>query len=238
MISEETLKKMGILISPADVKRNIKLIIEAPCIIGAGTKFSYGAEIGAYTYFRGGDIGSLGRIGRFCSVAPEVIIGPGNHPTNFLSTHPFQYGASGFDFWKDFREFKHSLSLPKETLKKAPLIGNDVWIGARVFIGRGVSIGDGAVIAAGSVVTRDVKPYEIVAGTPARHLRFRFDVDTIKRLRKISWWNYDPKSMTGIDFSSINHALDELELRKENGSLIALRAKKYFLENDELYEMK
>lgn len=236
MISESSLKKLGILLSPIDVKNGIKLVLESPVIIGAGTRFSYGAEVGAYTYFRGGDIGSLARIGRFCSVAPDVVIGPGNHPTHFLSSHPFQYGASGFGYWKDFREFSTEVTLPKDTLKKAPLIGNDVWIGTRVFIGRGVSIGDGAVIAAGSVVTRDVMPYEVVGGVPARHMKFRFDPETIKQLKQIAWWNYDPSSLSGIDFQSIDNAIEQLLRRKNDGDLMPIRAKKYVYENGDLFE--
>lgn len=237
MISEETLKKLGIILSPVDIKRNIKLLLETPVVIGAGTKISYGAEIGAYTYFRGGDVGSLARIGRFCSVAPDVIIGPGNHPTNFLSTHPFQYGASAFGFWPQFKEFRTELTLPKDALKKAPLIGNDVWIGARVFIGRGVSIGDGAIICAGAVVTRDVQPYEIIAGVPGRHVRFRFDSETIKIIRQVAWWNYEPKSLSGINFSNIEKALEELMLRKQMGNLSPLIVKKYCFENGDISEI-
>ncbi|MGN1275552.1 MAG: CatB-related O-acetyltransferase, partial [Floccifex sp.] len=72
------------------------------------------------------------------------------------------------------------------------VIGNDVWIGNNVTILAGVSVGDGAVLAAGAVVTKDVPPYAIVGGVPAKILRFRFDDGTIKELQKLEWWNKNP----------------------------------------------
>jgi hypothetical protein len=72
---------------------------------------------------------------------------------------------------------------------------------------------------------------------PARRIKFRFDSETIKRLKNIAWWNYDPKSLSMIRFDDINVALDEIEKRKDNGLLVNLRTKKYIFENEELFEV-
>lgn len=70
-------------------------------------------------------------------------------------------------------------------------VGNDVWIGAKVFIKAGIEVGDGAIISAGAVVTKDVPPYAIVGGVPSKVIKYRFDIDTIQRLLKLQWWEYN-----------------------------------------------
>ncbi len=120
-------------------------------------------------------------IGAFCSIAPEVVIfGGGEHNVHWVTTYPlsivFGLPMAGKD--------GHPNS------KGRTLIGNDVWIAYGATILSGVSIGDGAVIGARAVVTRDVPPYAIVAGNPARVLRSRFDEETVAKLLKIAWWNW------------------------------------------------
>lgn len=106
-------------------------------------------------------------------------------------------------------------NLEKE--EKAPIeIGNDVWIGCNVTIVRGVKIGDGAIIAAGSVVTKDVQPYTIVGGVPAKFIKHRFDVKSIARLMDLQWWDYGPDIMKGINLLNIEEALQILEDRKQS----------------------
>jgi hypothetical protein len=156
-----------------------------------------------------------------------VRIGDGNHPTTFLSTHPFQYGeAMGFDLWPEYREFRASGAneLPQEIRKSAPVIGNDVWIGGRSIIMRGVTVGDGAVIAGGSIVTRNVKPYEIVGGAPAKRIRPRFADETIDRLLKLKWWEYTLPSLHGLPFANVEDCINELEKRIERGTAAKERA--------------
>lgn len=90
-------------------------------------------------------------------------------------------------------------------------IGNDVWIGEGAFIRRGVKIGDGAIIASHSVVSKDVAPYSIVGGVPAKHIKFRFEDNIIEQLIEIKWWDYGLSALEGVDFTDINKAIKKLE---------------------------
>jgi acetyltransferase-like isoleucine patch superfamily enzyme len=122
-------------------------------------------------------------IGSFCSIAYGVKIGLGNHPTKWVSTHPFAYDKK-YGFVNKGRSFE------EQTIESC-IVWNDVWIGANATILAGVNIGDGAIIGANSVVTGDVAPYSMVAGTPAKHIRYRFDEAMIKSLLELKWWNWD-----------------------------------------------
>ncbi|MFN4057758.1 MAG: CatB-related O-acetyltransferase [Roseinatronobacter sp.] len=104
-------------------------------------------------------------------------------------------------------------SAPRFSQPPAVIIGHDVWIGAQSTILRGVTLGHGCVVAAGAVVTRDVPPYAIVAGVPARVIRHRFDAKTRKRLLTLGWWRYTAGSLAAIPFHDIHAALDEIEKR-------------------------
>nr|WP_305849016.1 CatB-related O-acetyltransferase [Shinella sp. HZN7] len=103
---------------------------------------------------------------------------------------------------------------PVERKGQRTLIGNDVWIGANAIILPGIAIGDGAIIAAGSVVSRDVPPYAIVGGVPARVIRYRFDETTIDRLMKIRWWRFSLEGLADIPFNDIQVTLTMLEERR------------------------
>jgi acetyltransferase-like isoleucine patch superfamily enzyme len=119
-------------------------------------------------------------IGRFCSFAEGVkIILGGEHRTDWVSTYPFSV------LFEAARGVKGH-----PATKGDVLIGNDVWVGSQAMILSGVTIGDGAVIGAGSVVCKDVAPYSIVAGNPARQIRLRFDEVTNQALLKMAWWNW------------------------------------------------
>ena len=112
-------------------------------------------------------------IGKFSSIAEDVkVFCGGYHHTDWVTTSPMREDG-------------------KSTYSKGPVeIGSDVWIGVGVMIMSGVTIGDGGVVAAGSVVTKNVAPYEIVGGNPARHIRLRFHPAIIARLLKVAWWNW------------------------------------------------
>ena len=97
------------------------------------------------------------------------------------------------------------------------LIGNDVWIGDNAFIYSGVRVGDGSIIAAGAIVTRDVEPYEVVGGVPAKHLRFRFEDEGLRcRLLALKWHEFDPSLLREIDVGKIDDAVDCMELWTES----------------------
>ena len=146
------------------------------------------ATVGRCTY-----IGSLAaaydcKIGNFCSIARECYIGGGIHPVDWVTTSPcFHIRNNATGIYYGNKNFQWS----KETI-----IGNDVWLGIRAVVLPGVHISDGAVIGAGSVVTKDVGPYEIWAGNPARFIRKRFDDETIDKLLKIEWWNWPDEKLS------------------------------------------
>lgn len=131
------------------------------------------------------------QIGKYCSIASNVKLLPYTHPThNFVSTHPCFYSTlkqSGFTFVKiqKFKEILYFNSKEKLFIK----IGNDVWIGNDVKLIGGIEIGDGAIIAAGAFVTKNVQPYEIVGGLPAKTIRFRFSQEQILELLNVKWWD-------------------------------------------------
>lgn len=132
--------------------------------------------------------GNFLKIGKYCSIADNVtIFMGGEHRTDWITTYPF--GSI-------YQNFSNIEGHP--TTKGDILIGNDVWIGRGATIMSGVTIGDGAVVAAESLVVKDVKPYEIVGGNPASHIRFRFSEKIIKELLNISWWNFDHKTVKSL----------------------------------------
>lgn len=173
------------------------------------------AKIGAYTYIRSSTLRWVATIGRYCSIAPGLICGETEHPTDRLSTSPFQYGGQ-FDWFlgpgNPERRFISG--------KKPPTIGHDVWIGANAQIMLGVTIGNGAIIAAGAIVTKDVPPYAIVGGVPARIIRMRFPDLLIERLQRVAWWQYDARDLADIDFANVEAALDSIEERVATQRLI------------------
>lgn len=143
-----------------------------------------GFEIGEWSYgdprVPRGDDGTTLRVGRFCSIATGVTILTGcDHCLDWVSAYPFQL------------VFGYERGLPYPSRSKGDVvIGHDVWIGTDAMILSGVSVGNGAVVAARSVVTRDVPPYAVVAGSPARIVKFRFDQPTIEALQEIAWWSW------------------------------------------------
>lgn len=153
-------------------------------------------------------------VGNYCTFASRVSIGAFEHPTDWFSIHEFQYRDVG-DIYGDsiLTDGQNDLNVEE----KATFIGSDVWIGDNATVRRGVSIGHGAIVGMSSVVTRDVEPYSIVVGNPARHLRYRFDQDLRDRLLQSEWWLLDMKDLEGLDFKDADRALTELEGRVNRG---------------------
>jgi virginiamycin A acetyltransferase len=155
-------------------------------------KSAFWYTIGDFTY--GGPIlinwrekGCTLKIGKFCSLSRVNIFLAGNHRTDWISSYPFHLSP----FAEAYDQYYGGQSLSKGAVE----IGNDVWIGAQATIMSGVNVGDGAIIAAFSVVTKDVPPYTIVGGNPAKIIRQRFNQETTEALLKIKWWDWEIKSI-------------------------------------------
>jgi len=140
------------------------------------------STVGAYSYVQAESSIFNAEIGSFCSIAARVTIGLAAHPTFMVSTSPVFYDAAQPlpRFFSPHRHFTRNLPRSR--------IGADVWIGQGVLVKAGVTIGVGAVIGAGAVVTRDVAPYQIVGGNPARVIRARFEGELADRLLGSRWW--------------------------------------------------
>lgn len=167
--------------------------------VGARTQIAE-TELGDYSYVvNDGEIISTS-IGKFCSIAAMVRVNPGNHPTWRATQSHVVYRASRyFEGEPDEAEFF-------DWRRSTPVtIGHDVWIGHGAVILPGRIIGTGAVVAAGAVVTRDVSPYTIVGGLPAKPIRQRFPAAIGERLMRLGWWDWDHERVRAAlpDFRSL-----------------------------------
>lgn len=153
--------------------------------LGAGTRIQH-STMGDYSYTdRFTDIANA-EIGKFANIASFVRIGPTDHPMEKASLHHFLYRSDMY--WPDAT--RDEAFFARRRARRAN-VGHDTWIGHGAVVRPEVQVGHGAVVAAGAVVTRDVAPYEIVAGVPARHLRWRHPAAIAERLIALGWWDWD-----------------------------------------------
>lgn len=195
------LKKIYRYIFPRPTRTIHKSTFVDDCQIDDFVKVSkqsylYKSKISSYTYLAGFNNIMNTHIGKFCSIGDFTAIGAGNHPINFISTSPAFYSTHN----QCNTTFSDAIYFDE---MKPTIIGNDVWIGAFVVIMGGVTIGDGAVIAAGSFVNKDVAPYEIVGGTPAKFIKKRFSDDEVEKLLEMKWWN-KPKEWLHDNFKKFH----------------------------------
>lgn len=178
--------------------RNAKLILGSDVYVHHSSEIRSYIEIGHGTYINGG-VRILGtskiKIGKYCAIGSGVRIISSNHD---ISHANLQYNFEN-------KHFRRNVDVSKGPVT----IGNNVWVGDLVIVLSGVHIGDGSVLAAGAIVTRDVPPYAIVAGNPAKILRFRFNKTIIKQLLNIKWWNWSERKI------KLNNSFFDIDLSNQ-----------------------
>lgn len=164
---------------PAMLDRRTRLELEKGAELGRVDIAAYDLSVGAHTYVRSGSVLEVvSSIGRYCSIGVDVIIGQekATHPTDWVSSHPFAFTGTTHTY---------------DPALYPATVGHDVWIGRGAMVMEGVNVGTGAVIATKAVVTKDVPPYAIVVGFPAKVIRFRHAPEIIERLLASRWWELD-----------------------------------------------
>lgn len=187
--------------------------LEHPVHIGTRSEVHSGVNIGRYSFINCDTVIYSGvSIGRYCSFGRNCEIGVADHPITMLSSHNFQYSEKLFPRDIAYKAVKRK----KNNFQKKTVIGNDVWIGAKAIVRGGVKIGDGSIIAAGAVVVKDVEPYSIVGGVPAKFIRNRFSDEIIKDLISLKWWEKDISEISDLPFEDISSCIIELNKRFKN----------------------
>ncbi len=191
--------------------RGAEIRLEGPCVLSKGCAFTHPLRVGAFTSITNEEVQrkllalKCATIGRYCSIAPGVYTAPMEHPVETLSSSlALGGGLHSFGGRPD----------PQLQGENRPVtIGHDVWIGARAGILGGVTIGTGAIVAAGAIVTRDVPPYAIVGGVPAKVIRMRFPEKTVERLLASQWWRWSPAALAtlGVPLRAPEPVLERLE---------------------------
>ncbi|WP_157982136.1 CatB-related O-acetyltransferase [Oceanicella sp. SM1341] len=212
------------LISPVDVHPNQNIgkvryfpgaTLEPFTQHNAAGNTLFMSSLGYMSYTSSQMLGAV--VGRYCSLAGNIRLMGNNHPTDWVTTHIFAYSRkygdiirrNGFPDW----DATSPVKVGQPTLN----IGNDVWIGRDAVLARGITIGDGAIVAGSAVVTKDVPPYAVVGGVPAKIIRFRFPDEVIERVQETQWWNYAVSSFGDVKFKKVDQfieAFPDMKLRK------------------------
>ncbi len=195
------LRRRGIKFSPSlhQLGGRAELLLEGGVVLRNGALGFSRLEVGAMTYIRGEcGLWNISRIGRFCSIGNGVLMGHdrAGHPLDWVSTHPFSHVDERF---------------PYHTAIEPTTIGHDVWIGRDAMVLEGVTVGTGAVIAARSVVTKDVPAYAIVAGMPAKIIRYRHPPQLIEGLLDSEWWRWPVEQLRKLSLDRPEAFLDEVK---------------------------
>ncbi|MEB2779615.1 CatB-related O-acetyltransferase [Algoriphagus persicinus] len=176
-------------------------IVPEYCAFSDCTDIGFRTTLGTNNFF-GGKVS----IGKYCQLGRDLAFHPTNHPMSYLTTYVNNHLYKG-----ELKSFK---------TEKPIKIGNDVWIGHGVIVMAGVNVGNGAILAAGSIVTRDVEPYTIVAGNPAKPIRKRFSEQLIEELQSLKWWDKSDEELDLLkplfftdlkEFSSLHPILSQIQ---------------------------
>ncbi|WP_176597183.1 MULTISPECIES: CatB-related O-acetyltransferase [Sphingobium] len=195
--------------------------------------------LGAFTYIQKGSFFIDTDVGRFCSIAMNVSTGAGEHPVDWLSSHPFvndpnDVAAGLSNCYPEYREWL--TGAPTRVTNRGGervTIGNDVWIGEGAFVRRGVTIGTGAIVAAHAVVTKDVAPFSIVGGNPAKHIRYRIAEGLIDEVLQSQWWEFDLRPIiAGIDFSDVRASVAKINEARADGRIERFLPSRYRVGHD------
>jgi acetyltransferase-like isoleucine patch superfamily enzyme len=199
-------KLLGLILDKPIVKKTIGYSLvkseKVDVITGKHTNvvypfFLHHVVLDDYSYIARNSNATNVRIGKFCSIGPNFCCGLGLHPTDGISTAPMFYSKAK----------QNGVSLVNEVVyeeQKQTIIGNDVFIGANVTIVDGVKIGDGAVIGAGAVVVKDIPPYAVAVGVPAKVIKYRFNEKIIKRLIEMQWWDWSETDLQKVANKEFN----------------------------------
>jgi acetyltransferase-like isoleucine patch superfamily enzyme len=207
------LRRAGIICAETAVIAG-EVTFEPPVKLNAGVTIR-SSSLGAFSYVAGQSQLRYVSMGRYCALGDNLLAGPPEHPTHWLGTSAW--------FYDDVFEQGLTPAAIDFEPQKPITIGNDVWIGSRATILGGVTIGDGAIVALGAVVTKDVEPYTIVGGVPAKPIRRRFEDGLIEDLLGFRWWRFDlgaaRRGGLAIDWNQPARALSQLREAEAAGKL-------------------